>query len=131
MLTVIPSGDCGNSPKNQFVETFTIAMAQQDEAFLLASVTDDVTWRIVGQPAITGKAAFSKALGDQPGSVSKIRITHVLTHGKVGAVNGTCTHEDGTMDDFCVVYEFGNAKATTIRTIKAYVVEGAGSKQRS
>ena len=49
MTTVIPSGDCGNSPKNQFVEKVTIALATQDLAFLLDAIADNIQWNLVGQ----------------------------------------------------------------------------------
>ncbi len=124
MTTVIPSGDCGNSPKNQFVEKVTIALATQDQAFLLESVADDILWNIVGQQPSQGKAEFAAALNAANKSpVTELVIDHVMTHGKAGAVNGTRTQQGGKRYEFCDVYEFSNTKATSIRKIISYVIE--------
>lgn len=42
MTKVITSEDCGNSPKNIFLEKLTIAFAKNDFKFILNSVTDDI-----------------------------------------------------------------------------------------
>jgi hypothetical protein len=47
MAEIIRSTDCGNSPKNKFVENLEVAFAQRDTDFLLDSVADDVHWNIV------------------------------------------------------------------------------------
>lgn len=49
MTEIIRSADCGNSPKNMFVENLEVAFAQRNTAFLLQSVTDDIHWNIVGE----------------------------------------------------------------------------------
>ena len=48
MTRVTISEDCGNSPKNIFVQELTIAFAKADSRFLLKNVTDDVLWNILG-----------------------------------------------------------------------------------
>ena len=42
MTKVIIGEDCGNSPKNIFVQELTIAFAKGDSKCLLKNVTDDV-----------------------------------------------------------------------------------------
>ena len=46
MTTIIPSGNCGNSPKSLFAEQFSIGQATSYRA-VLDSVTDDVEWKRV------------------------------------------------------------------------------------
>ena len=47
MTRVIVSEDCGNSPKNLFLQNLTIAFAKHDSKFILDSVTDDIRWNIL------------------------------------------------------------------------------------
>ena len=49
MIKIVRSNDCGNSPKNKFVEELEIALAGRDVEFPLNSVTVDIHWNIVGQ----------------------------------------------------------------------------------
>jgi hypothetical protein len=49
MTKVIVSEDCGNSPKNIFVQNLTIALAKCDSRFILESMTEDVHWNILGE----------------------------------------------------------------------------------
>ena len=55
MTRVITSEDCGNSPKNIFVQDLTIALTKRDSKFILDNVTDDIRWNIVGDKLIEGK----------------------------------------------------------------------------
>lgn len=55
MTEVTVSGDCGNSPKNVFVQELTIALAKGDTKFILKNVTDDVRWNVVGDKVMEGK----------------------------------------------------------------------------
>ena len=51
MTRVIIGEDCGNSPKNIFVQEITIALANGDVKSVLNSVTEDIRWSIVGDRA--------------------------------------------------------------------------------
>jgi len=123
MVNVIVSEDCGNSPKNQFLEKLTIAFAQRDTGFILSSVTPDIGWQLVGEKQIQGKDAFAAALAQLAAdNVVELSIHHVVTHGKAGAVNGTLTLADGQTCAFCDVYEFNGAKASSVQQITSYVI---------
>ena len=61
MTRVIVSEDCGNSPKNIFLQKLTIAFAKCDSKFILDSVTDDIRWNVLGNQLIEGKNNFSKS----------------------------------------------------------------------
>ncbi len=48
MTQVVVREDCGNSPKNLFLQEFTIAFARSDTGAVLSRVTDDICWNIIG-----------------------------------------------------------------------------------
>lgn len=125
MINIIRSPDCGNSPKNKLLEALEISFARGDLEFILASVSEDVQWNILGQGTIRGKAALVEALqlrqaGDN--AVIELIIDHVVSHGKAGAVNGFRKHRDGKGYDFCCFYEFANAKGTQVRSMTSYLI---------
>ena len=124
MTKVITSEDCGNSPKNIFVQDLTIAFAKGDSTFLLSKVTDDIRWNKIGDTLIEGKEDFALAL-DKLKKEEAVQLTvyHVATHGKTGAVNGTIKLKNGKTYAFCDVYEFSNAKAVAAKEITSYVIE--------
>lgn len=124
MTIVIGSGDCGNSPKNIFLENLTTSFATGDRELLLNSVSEDIVWDIVGQEHIQGKPDFAAALEQRAKDrVAEIRIQHVATHGKAGAVNGSERLENGKTRAFCHMYEFTNTKGERIREITSYIIE--------
>ena len=124
MTTVIVSEDCGNSPKNIFLQNLTIAFAKRDTQFVLNSITDDISWHIVGELLFQGKADFVEALNkSENDSVVEITIQHVVTHGKAGAVNGIRKLRNGKTIAFCEVVEFSGAKGTRVREINSYWIE--------
>ena len=124
MTTVIVSEDCGNSPKNIFLQNLTIAFAKGDTEYVLNSVTDDIRWNIVGEKLFQGREDFIDSLemmGDE--KVKELTIFHVVSHGKAGAVNGIKKLKNGKTFAFCKVYEFSGAKGTSVREITSYLVE--------
>jgi hypothetical protein len=124
MTKVIVSADCGNSPKNIFLEKLTIAFAKGDTKFILGSVTDDVRWHVVGDTLIQGKDNFAKALERmKKDQAVELIMHHIATHGKAGAVNGLLKLRNGTSHAFCDVYEFSGAKGTGIKEITSYVID--------
>jgi hypothetical protein len=127
MTEIIRSTNCGNSPKNTFVEDLEVAFAQRDTDFLLDSVADDIHWNIVGEIPIRGKDALQEAIASIPQDcqVTEIIINHVVTHGKVGAVNGIIKRQNARTYEFCSVYEFSNTKGTNVRNITSYIISRA------
>ena len=123
MTKIIISEDCGNSPKNIFVQDLTIAFAKGDSKFILSNATDDIRWNIIGEQLIEGKDQFAEALNKtKKDPVEVLTIRHIATHGKAGAVDGTLRLENGRLRAFCNVYEFSNSKGTAIKEITSYVI---------
>ena len=124
MTKIIVSEDCGNSPKNIFIEKFTAAFAKRDAKFILGNVTEDIRWNIVGDTLIEGKDNFSEILARMKNeNVLELNVRHIATHGKAGAVDGTVILEDGKIRAFCDVYEFNGVKGTAVKEITSYVIE--------
>ena len=124
MTNVMVNADCGNSPKNIFVKDLAIAFARRDTNFILGSTTDDILWNRIGQKPVQGKSDFARALEQiKNDPVEELTIHHVVTHGKAGAVNGLLRSQDGKRRAFCEVYEFSNAKGSSVREITSYVLE--------
>ena len=124
MTKVTRSPDCGNSPKNIFIEKLTIAFAKGNSKFILRSVTDDIRWNIVGDRVIEGKDNFAEALERMnKGEVVELTMHHIATHGKAGAVNGTVKWRNRRTRAFCDIYEFGTARGASVQEITSYVIE--------
>jgi hypothetical protein len=117
------SEKCGNSPKNIFVQEMSIALASGELAYLEARIDAQVRWRIVGQTEITSKDNLMGFLGSESTlDFKKLTIHQVVTHGKAGVVNGTVQFEDGSVREFCDVYEFTSAKGTSVKVITSYIL---------
>jgi ketosteroid isomerase-like protein len=124
MTRIIIDEDCGNSPKNIFVQDFTIALAKGDSKFILNHITDDVRWEVVGDKVMQGKDRFAEALEERKNDQAlELTIHHVATHGKAGAVNGRMKFKNKRTHAFSNVYEFSNTKGTSIKGITSYVIE--------
>lgn len=122
MTEVMIGEDCGNSPRNIFVQELTIAFAKGNVRVILDQVTEGVRWNIVGDTLIEGKDNLSRALKNLE-KAETLTIHHITTHGKAGAVNGTRTLSSGKTLGFCDVYEFSNTKASAVKEITSYVIE--------
>ncbi|GLR16866.1 nuclear transport factor 2-like protein [Portibacter lacus] len=75
MTIIISNTNCGNSPKQAFLEAFNIAFAKADIKFLLEHVTSDITWIIIGDKRIEGIENFASEL-ERMKSRKNERITH-------------------------------------------------------
>ena len=124
MTKVMIGEDCGNSPKNLFVQDLTIALAKGDTKFILKNVTGDVRWNLVGDRLIEGKAKMVEILEQiKNDKAAELTIQHIATHGKAGAANGTMKFKNGKTVAYCNVYEFSDTKGTSVREITSYEIE--------
>lgn len=123
MTRVIIGEDCGNSPKNIFVQEITIALAKGDVKSVLNSVTEDIRWSIVGDRVLQGTEQFVEALQEKKNEkVVELKIQHIATHGKTGAVDGTLKFKNKS-HAFCHMYEFSNAKGNAVKEITSYIIK--------
>lgn len=99
-MQLIRSGECGNSPKNAFVEEFTIDLitgSRLDDRMADGAAPPTVPWQ----------------------NLDLLHVIHAISHGKVGAANGTVMC-DGKIVHFACVLEFSTAKADRVRTVLLY-----------
>ena len=123
MTRVIIGEDCGNSPKNVFIQEITIALAKGDVKSVLNSVTEDIRWSIVGDRVLQGTEQFVEALQEKKNEkVVELKIQHIATHGKTGAVDGTLKFKNKS-HAFCHMYEFSNAKGNAVKEIISYIIK--------
>tara|TARA_R110002096_G_scaffold134785_4_gene286073 strand:+ start:420 stop:809 length:390 start_codon:yes stop_codon:yes gene_type:complete len=123
MLKITIPIDCGNSPKMEFLKQFNIAFAESNTSFLLESVVDDITWNILGDRLINGKTEFSAELDRMKSEApTELIIEKIITHGKLGAVNGIMKMPNEKSYAFSDIYEFSTAKGSKIATITSYVI---------
>lgn len=115
-----------------FLEEFNEAFAKHDLEHILASITDDITWKMAGDVTLHGKDEVEKALRSmEQNHQTEIEIDRLFIHGRDAAANGivTMTMEDGTVKkyEFCDVYAFHQYKGGKIRKLTSYVVEAQGN----
>lgn len=121
MTTVQRSNDCKNSPKNAAAEELVVLLLTAALEPLSQRLTDDAILEIVGKSSAQGLEAILELVGsEQEPDLTALRIDHALTHGKVGAVNGVLTTQDGTDRGFCAILEFATTKAERVQQIKFY-----------
>jgi hypothetical protein len=124
MVKITVDEDCGNAPKKLFLKDFNIAFAEKDIDFVADSVSDDISWDIVGDKTVQGKHNFLETLEQATNDhISELIIGKIITHGKEGAVSGMRTLQNGKHHAFCDVYEFSGAKGTQIKTITSYIIK--------
>lgn len=99
-MKIVRSGECGNSPKNAFVEDFVIALFSGDD--LSEWLAENVHLPAMEIPGI-----------------SAITVSHAISHGRVGACNGVLNSEAGARG-FAVMVEFANTKGDRIKRIDLY-----------
>lgn len=117
MTKIHGSKDCGNSPKNKFVQKMAIALETGEVE--LEDFSDDVVWeRSVGL-SVTGRDALTVELAARPAPAA-LTIEHAISHGKVGTASGEVTLASGERRRFSHVLEFTSVKANCVSVIKSY-----------
>lgn len=113
--------------KEHFLELFNKAFSEGNTDFILSSVTDDISWNLVGEIEVSGKEALSRTLEkmkEMP--LPEIIIDEMILHKNKAVVTGAITGEDNTGEKkkygFCDVYCFARNELK-IEELISYVVE--------
>ena len=117
MTEIHGSGDCGNSPKNTFVQA--IAIALETGEVNLETFDENVVWERASGDNVTGREALIETLATTA-APAVLTIGHAISHGKVGAASGEVTLANGEKRRFSHVLEFTSAKASSVSVIKSY-----------
>ena len=126
---VLVDDDCRNAPKKEQLRDFNIAYAQRDVPNLLEFVAGNIRWHIVGDTIVEGKEQFAHRIKQMAQTrVTELTISHILTHGNAGALDGVMVMEDGSSVAYCDVYRFSsNARDAKIKEITSYVIKNMWS----
>ncbi|SER62425.1 Ketosteroid isomerase-related protein [Gracilibacillus ureilyticus] len=113
--------------KQAFFREFNEAFVKGDTDLILSSVTDDITWRMVGTDTIKGIDALREALqGMESSNQFELEIEFMITNEKEAALNGLIhsTNRDGEQRhySFCDIYRL-KEKDGKINEIISYVLE--------
>ncbi|MGP0173269.1 hypothetical protein ACSVIJ_15495 [Pseudomonas sp. NCHU5208] len=117
MTEIHGSGDCGNSPKNRFVQD--VAIALETGQAMREGFSNDAVWEGIADAPIKGRSAIAKVLAAKTKPTAAV-IEHAISHGKVGAASGVVTFANGQKRRFSHVLEFTNTKANCVAVIKSY-----------
>ena len=107
--------------QKQTVEKYMDGFRTTDHAKILACVTDDVTWEMLGFFYHQGKEAFDKEI-ENPNADGHpdISITRLVEEGNIVIAEGTvkAKMKDGNKLDavFCDVFHFTNGKISKLTT---------------
>ena len=110
--------------KEQFLQRFNEAFANNDIEFILQNVTSDIEWNIKGEKLIVGTESFLKSLREmQSDTPLALTVENIFSHGNTAAVNGQMRATDGRIWAFCDIYTLSVFKNPKVKTITSYVVE--------
>lgn len=115
MMIVRGTTDCGNSPKNLFVQRVAVALVSGE--FIADAFAEGALWR---HPSgvIESRSAIGEWLAQQH-QPDEVTIAHAISHGRVGAASGTLVL-DGQACRFAFVFEFTSTKANVVSRIESY-----------
>ncbi|MEL6822414.1 MAG: nuclear transport factor 2 family protein [Calditrichota bacterium] len=114
--------DLGHSQSKVFLKEFNMAFANGDIKFLLNSITDDISWTIIGDKKIDGKAEFEAALKEiSNGKVAELTLDKIITHGRDAAACGLIVMENGRRYAFSDFYEFRNTNGDQVKSIISHM----------
>jgi hypothetical protein len=110
MTRITRSADCGNSPKNLAFENLAVAL--EAGTWGTDGPAGDIAWNRADGSRVTGSDAIAAA---SAGSPDEIRIDHVVSHGRIGAVSGVT---DG--EAFAHIFEYTSAGMKQLARIDSF-----------
>lgn len=116
-MKVLGSKDCGNSPKNLFVQAMAVSFETGDLS--PNSITEELV--LHDRPGGVGIRLTNPFpwLVDRATPV-EVLVLHAIAHGRTGAANGISTLEDGSKQPFSYVFEFKNTTAKCVAAVYRY-----------
>jgi hypothetical protein len=125
MVKINVEADCENSPKKEFIRDFEVAFPEKKRTVILDSIDDNISWEMVGESVINGKADAEEMLDTMlDGTITELTIENIITHGDAGSANGTISFEDGRVFSFCDIFNFtSHGKNAKIKKLTSYVIE--------
>lgn len=124
-IKIIIGENCGNSPRQNLLKEFNIAFVEHNMDFILSCVSDEIIWDIVGDKKISGISDFKNELNNMNETTTlELKIEKIITHGKIAAVEGIMTIQNGETYKFCDTYIFeGFSKTAKIKSLTSFVIQ--------
>lgn len=114
----------GNSPKGKLIQDLTISFASYDLERIRPFLQEDITWTLVGEPPVSGKANFLEELEKMKNKpVAELQIHQIITHGKEGSVHGEMVMENGDRFAFADFYQFSSPESDKVKAITSFVIQ--------
>lgn len=122
MVTVTTSPNCGNAPKQTYVQDLLAAAARGERDLVAQAVADGWTHRVAGRPPATGDDATDELIAEMsPPGLESIDFTALISHGKFVAASGWLIGK-GTRTEFCCMITFtGHSKTARIAECVTYL----------
>lgn len=105
-MKIVRSGNCGNSPKNAFVEESAIQLIAGLCRSRTSASGEKFEVRVYGEP-----------FDSEP---DEIVVFQAISHGKAGAANGEARLGEKTLG-FAIAMTFASAKGDRAKEINVYV----------
>ncbi len=114
--------------RKKLLKKLNNAFASCDTEFLANSVTEDITWKIIGEKIISGKKDFEKSLDRmRHGGPTEIKVKEIIISKKKSVVEGIVEFyvEPGKKRKyaFCDVYIFSETDTTKFKELRTYVTQ--------
>ncbi len=115
------TSSCSNSPKNSRVQQLVVAFAAGNLPDVMPFLTADTFWQLIGGPSFEGRGAVQAGIMAQP-KPSRVRVTHALSHGRVGAAELEIELTDRIVR--CAeLLQFHDANCTRLQSLSSYRIE--------
>ena len=106
------SKGCNNSPKNAFVEEYTVAFFEENKEFITENSTEDYAITIYGSydfPALLQE-------------IESLRIIASISHGKFGSSTGELVMNKATYA-LAIQYEFATTTKKIVREAQVFLMK--------
>lgn len=127
LARIVVDDDCNNAPKRALLRDLLIAWVHGDWETMRPLLAEDIAWEFVGEPTVRGREALmERAAEGDPAEMTDVVIARILSHGKLGAIEGTIALRNGMQLGFCHVVTFsGHAKTAPVMQMRSFVVPAA------
>jgi len=114
-MEIIMTANCGNSPKNAFIELFVQRLIKNED--IDSMVSDDFEITVAGNSSYFKRSdhIIEKLINAE---IIKAKLFDAISHGKKGAMDFQIITKDNTIIEIGLFIEFKTLKADKISTVK-------------
>lgn len=113
---------CGNAPRKVVICDLVVAWAERRTEDVLAYLSDDIRWDVLGSEALAGENAVRDWFATAP-EASELHLHTVATHGTECAVDGVLVTTTGQRLAFAHLLRFsGHSKTAVVKQLRSYLI---------